>query len=444
MTQAGSLAIVISALVSAAVAGAPAAGAVVGGPGSVRPAFSSEDGSALAAVSCRSATLCFAVGEYWNAHKMGLVPLAERWSGKSWKPLPMPDPRGATETFLDGVSCNPGTACFAVGYHFGASVIRPVAEQWNGRHWVIRAVPHIGTLHGVSCKSVTFCLAVGDYKNGPVFKELAATWNGRGWTIQRTPDPGAQGTLLNWVACVSATWCSAVGEQDPSATTEVPLAQVWNGHRWMAHSPPVPAGGSFGQLAGEACESRSSCYAVGSFVSSTGESVALVEHWNGRHWTVQNTPSVTGATQTSLNSVACTSATSCQAVGFSNDGTQNLTLAEHWNGDAWTVEQTPNASAGKDSFLSGVRCPAKKTCVAIGSYFNTSRDADQTLAEVWNGKQWTIEFPANPSNSAPVSGGAPGDRVGPAPGTLATAGSRSGSGSPLGWFADPTMRLGPE
>jgi hypothetical protein len=397
MTQAGPLAIIVTALVSAAVAGAPVAGAGTG-PGPARPAFGPVDGSTLAAVSCRSATLCLSAGEYWNKHKKRLVPLAERWNGNSWKPLPMPDPQGARETLLGAVSCSSGTACFAVGYLFGASVLRPVAEQWNGHRWVIRAVPHIGTLHGVSCKSVTFCLAVGDYNHGPLLKELAATWNGRGWTILRTPDPGAKGSLLNWVTCVSATWCSAVGGQDPTATTEVPLAQVWNGHQWRAQSAPVPAGGSLASLAGEACDSRSSCFAVGSFVNSTGESVALVEHWNGRRWAPQNTPSLTGATQTSLNSIACLSATSCQAVGSFNDGTHFLTLAEHWSGHAWTVEQTLNAPAGTDSVLSGVRCPAQKTCVAVGSYFETSRDANQTLAEVWNGKHWTIEYPANPSD----------------------------------------------
>jgi hypothetical protein len=83
---------------------------------------------------------------------------------------------------------------------------------------------------------------------------------------------------------------------------------------------------------------------------------------------------------------------------LSYNGTQYLTLAEHWNGRAWTVEQTPDVATGSDSTLSGVRCPAKNTCVAVGSYFDTSRDAYQTLAEVWNGKHWTIEYPANPSD----------------------------------------------
>jgi hypothetical protein len=398
MTRAGLLAVIVAAVVSAAVAGAPDAGAVAGTPGPARPAFSSEDGSSLAAESCRSAALCFAVGEYWDAHKMRLVPLAERWTGKRWTALSVPDPAGASEAFLDAVSCSSGTACFGVGYDYGATVPGPVAEQWNGRRWVIRAVPHAGRLHGVSCKSAGFCIAVGDYSHGPVFQELAATWNGRDWTIRRTPDPGAQGSLLNWVACTSATWCSAVGEQEPSATTEVPLAQDWNGHHWKVQSPPIPAGVSFGQLAGESCDSSSSCYAVGSFVTSTGETAALAEQWNGRHWALQQTPAVTGATQTSLNSISCRSATSCQAVGYSYDGTQYLTLAEHWNGHAWTVEKTPNPPARNDIGLSGVRCPATKTCVAVGSYFDTSRDAYQTLAEVWNGKRWVIQYPANPSD----------------------------------------------
>jgi len=50
----------------------------------------------------------------------------------------------------------------------------------------------------------------------------------------------------------------------------------------------------------------------------------------------------------SLNDVSCTSASNCMAVGWflgqikGTNGFQDFTLAESWNGTAWTVVKTPH------------------------------------------------------------------------------------------------------
>jgi hypothetical protein len=398
MRRAGRSVIFAVALFAAAVAGVPAATAGTSRPGPARSPFSAADGSMLYAESCPSATLCFAVGDYWNADATRLVPLAEKWNGKNWTAMHVPDAANAGESFLEAVSCSSAKACMAVGYYFGPKTYEPLADQWNGSHWVFRAVPHAGELWGVSCKSATFCQSVGYEYESSGYKELAAQWNGRHWAVQHTPDPGAKGSLLTWVSCVSTKWCSAVGGAQPTTQTEAPLAEYWNGQHWKVQSAANPAGDTDGQLEGESCQSPSSCYAVGASTNGSNEDVALAEHWNGRRWADQSSPPVSGATETELNSIACHSVTSCTAVGSFYDGAEYQTLAEHWNGHAWTVQQTPDVTTGELNLLSGVRCPAKKTCVAVGSYFDTSSGAYQTLAELWNGSQWTIVYPANPSD----------------------------------------------
>jgi hypothetical protein len=60
------------------------------------------------------------------------------------------------------------------------------------------------------------------------------------------------------------------------------------------------------------------------------------------------------------------------------------TLAEVWNGSAWSAQRMPKVSFG---VLSAVSCTTARACTAVGDY-------DPTLAERWNGTTWTIQSPA--------------------------------------------------
>ena len=84
--------------------------------------------------------------------------------------------------------------------------------------------------------------------------------------------------------------------------------------------------------------------AVGNYLSSTDAELTLAEHWNGQHWTIQRTPNVTGGKDQSMYAVRCPSARECIAVGYYfGSGGVDKTLAEHWNGHHWTIQSTPNA-----------------------------------------------------------------------------------------------------
>jgi hypothetical protein len=83
--------------------------------------------------------------------------------------------------------------------------------------------------------------------------------------------------------------------------------------------------------------------------------------------------------------VACRSTSACTAVGFYyNSSDVAVTLAETWNGTAWTVQSTPNPKGAIESFLYGVTCRSTSACTAVGSYLSGS-DVEVTLAEAWNG-----------------------------------------------------------
>jgi hypothetical protein len=68
----------------------------------------------------------------------------------------------------------------------------------------------------------------------------------------------------------------------------------------------------------------------------------MAEAWDGRRWSWQRVPIPVGSGSAGLNSVSCTSARFCEAVG-SNQGTLGTTLlAATWNGTSWRLQHAPS------------------------------------------------------------------------------------------------------
>jgi hypothetical protein len=194
------------------------------------------------------------------------------------------------------------------------------------------------------------------------------------------------------VSCTSPSACTAVGGRlappgKPSAT----LAERWNGHTWSIQPTPNPPGHGVKLLNSVACTSRSSCIAVGNEFDPAppNESLGtLAERWNGRTWRIVPTfkPAPAGL-NAGLNGVACTSASACTAVG---NQTLAKTLAERWNGGTWQVQATPNPAGAQDIALASVACPVRTVCTAFGLDL-TVPGAPVTLAERWSGGRWRIQ-----------------------------------------------------
>ncbi len=59
----------------------------------------------------------------------------------------------------------------------------------------------------------------------------------------------------------------------------------------------------------------------------------------------------------------------------------------------WAIQKTPSpkgatGSSYPGSYLSGLACPSTSACTAVGYYYNTA-DVQITLAEAWNGTAWS-------------------------------------------------------
>jgi hypothetical protein len=315
------------------------------------------------------------------------ITAAVRASG--WSIQPTPNPAGATAfTTLSGVSCPSVRDCTAVGYYEAGNTYLTLAEQWNGTRWEMQPIPNpdgaLNTvLSGVSCADTTDCMAVGD-EQASTFNSLtvAERWNGSTWQLQ-SPPPSGQ--LLESVSCPTRRDCVAVGYGDNFRT----LAEVWNGTSWSVQpTPNPPATGFISALSDISCRSPSACTAVGDYETIAGDDLPLVEHWSGRRWKIQPTPDTVGA----LSGVSCRTSRVCAAVGgiFSPSSPAIAsTLAERWNGFTWELQPAPNHAGSTFSELGNVSCPARRTCVALGGY-TTSPGVVESFTEVWNGNSWTI------------------------------------------------------
>jgi hypothetical protein len=399
--------------------------------------------SQLNGVSCTSASACTAVGSAVNNSGI-TVTLAEAWNGTTWTIQTTPNPTGAIDSELDGVSCISATACTAVGNSTdGAGTATTLAEVWNGSVWTVQATPNLtgataSTLQGVSCTSATTCTAVGTSTDS-VGVTLAEAWNGTVWNVQATPNPtGARASKLQGVSCTSATTCTAVGNSTDSVGVGVTLAEAWNGTDWATEKTPSRPSSSGRKLEAVSCTSVHACTAVGSATDRVGAGVTLAEAWNGVAWTVQATPDQSGYVFVNnlwgvscssasacmaggnprntqawngtswhreenpsavLYGLSCISASTCTAVGYAeNSSRQTVSVAEGWNGNAWTVQATPSPPGATGSELEGVSCTSATTCTAVG-YYTTSAGTAVTLAEVWNGTAWALESIPNPSGT---------------------------------------------
>jgi hypothetical protein len=195
--------------------------------------------------------------------------------------------------------------------------------------------------------------------------------------------------------------CIAVGSYSNQDGQTFTLAERWTGHKWSIQRTPNPKDG--GALGGISCTSSTSCVAAG-FDNWASGAHPFVERWNGHKWSIQQLPNPVKAVYTSLKSVSCTSSQACTAVGNYGTNGKYVSLAERWNGKNWSVQSTPQP--GYQSYLSSVACSSSAACTAIGFYNQgKSINLGSLLTERWNGHKWTVQATPTPGATGVTSAG---------------------------------------
>jgi hypothetical protein len=273
--------------------------------------------------------------------------------------------------------------------------------HWNGRTWS-RSLVGPGYLIGVAGSSARNAWAVGGTSWFSPNQTFAEHWNGKKWTHVRTPSPAGGGDF-NAVTVSSPSSAWAVGETGPGPgipSATAPLIEHWNGKAWTIQRFRIPADG--GHLSAVAATSSRDAWAVGATgpVSEGTAQQTLAEHWNGKAWTRVPSPNLPGSTASFLQSVTAVSASNAWAVGYATVGGRYKAITMHWNGHRWTL--LPASSPGGDAQLLGVAFSWTNNIWAVG-IVNPTRCGNgvlqcQTLAEHWNSvtRNWRDSPTPNP------------------------------------------------
>ncbi|MGO9343754.1 MAG: hypothetical protein ACLP6E_14745 [Acidimicrobiales bacterium] len=184
------------------------------------------------------------------------------------------------------------------------------------------------------------------------------------------------------------------------------VARTGTAHATTASSPnwkilPTPNEGTGdNRLGGVSCHSLNACVSVGYYLDSSGNSQTLAESWNGTAWTLTSSPNK-GNDGDQLNAVSCLSSSNCVAVGtFDTTAGRYQSLIESWNGTTWSVTPSPDPSEAFD-YLSGVSCVGPTFCVAVGE---SGKDYSKTLIVSWNGTIWSLATSPDPGAGNALSG----------------------------------------
>ena len=324
-----------------------------------------------------------------------MLTLVEHLSAGHWSIQPSPNVAAANDNILLGVSCPTLGSCTAVGYTVANATVRALAEQWDGTTWTIEPtpIPAPGAwveLSGVSCPTSGACIAVGGYiKNSVIAQEqpLSETWNGSTWSLLPTPNPQAQnGSALSSVSCSSGVACTAGGDYAYADVDGSVFAFRWNGTTWTNQVQPNPQGQRLNSDNAVSCGAAAACTIVGSWVDNANNLRTLAQHWDGTAWVGLHPPNPVGSFSAQLYGVSCAVSSDCRAVGGwsgSPNGNPSVSLAEHWNGTQWSIDATPNPTGAQSSTLSAIDCRSPTGCVAVGNW--SDGKVGRTLIEGYTG-----------------------------------------------------------
>jgi hypothetical protein len=314
-------------------------------------------------------------------------------SGARSTPLtqkPMIAPQNATRQIV----CTSASACVSVG---GSYVLVEKSGKWTA----VRAGGSVG-LSSVACSAAGKCVAAGrsGERRAVLLDQDGAKWDTTVATLPGKPaDPAFPG--LSSVSCAAGGECTAVGAYDFPLETPIVVKKhdgVWSNDT----AAPLPANAATtrdpnhtnagGNLSFVACPSASSCTAVGTYTNKDAE-------YGQSGWVLSDTSNRTafeaqlpagaalagdserGGTSPffGFSGLACPSVGTCTAVGGyvdDHDHQQGVIFMQH--GGIWSrgVKAPVPTNAGANGApsnefvnpLTSLSCAAKDDCAAVGSY----------------------------------------------------------------------------
>jgi hypothetical protein len=315
--------------------------------------------------------------------------------------MPPPTDVSQDDWTLHDTACSTTTSCVAVGayntsQHVTLPYVSPITSGQPGAAVAVTLPANAQTstqtsaLQGVSCQSGNACTAYGDYTDSSgdtqdMVVQIADGVPSRAVEVTAPSNATANTIELKAISCPTSGGCVAVGYYENSGEhNDLPLVVPINGGvpgtavtaSMPANQFPLSAEGYFKDVA---CQSASSCTAVGVYEpASQGNEAMVVQITNGSPATgveVLPADNNTSNPNASLSRVACPASGSCEAVGYYTNGSgvgQNMQVPIT-AGTPGAVTGDVTGPTGADPpypymTFTGMSCSSASLCVASGTY----------------------------------------------------------------------------
>jgi len=247
-------------------------------------------------------------------------------------------------------------------------------------------------IQGLDCAAPDDCWAVGYHYSSGGNRTLAMRWDGSVWSIVPTPTPEGHSFVTMWgVGCAASDRCWAVGYSFDGVADYAALMLGWDGEAWTLVPLEDSATPGSDYLFDVACPAPDECWAVGrhlpGYGGAGGLGRTLIHRWDGEAWSITESPNTLPTQGNVLTSVDCAASDDCWAVGYYAGPAANQTLAMRWDGEAWAIAPTPSSSPQQPNLLNSVTCISANDCWAVGTY---TGQQNQALAMHWDGASWSL------------------------------------------------------
>ena len=166
-----------------------------------------------------------------------------------------------------------------------------------------------------------------------------------------------------------------------------PNAEVLRNGTWSSTSPVAIA--PFSTFDAVSCPTKATCLAAGDYAGPMSQPTTLVETYKAATWTRDTSATVGSYAGVTLNSISCTTAQACVAVGLYADHPGPVgAFEETLHHGTWSNEVIYDNNMGHNPTisLSGVSCRssgAAVLCWAVGN------DGDEFFFDSTSGSGWT-------------------------------------------------------
>jgi hypothetical protein len=232
---------------------------------------------------------------------------------------------------------------------------------------------------------------------------------------------------VNETACPSAGDCVGVGSYPDATGSDQAMVATETGGTWgQATQAALPlnavttAGQQSARLFSVVCTGAGSCVAGGQYIDTNDNYEPMVATETGGSWATAgelqlptNATTTAGHQDSEVNSLACTSAGNCVAIGQYIDTSGNYQpMVATETGGAWTTAtglQLPANATTTTGYqfaaLLSVACTSAGNCVAGGYYTDTSDSAFPSMLVTETNGVWgqAVEL-ALPTNADPAAG----------------------------------------